>query len=189
MLRLSVGAECRHRRRVLAIVAAQLADELMRGDRDGEIVLPCDALDERIAEILVPVYVRLANLGARSVEVGIDPGARCGVAFATDEEVVGVFTVPLELLPRILSVLARYFKVRVYLGNMVPEEALPPNAVEVILVDEGRLPLVKYAEPRLSKHARDALRILVKGRLQVAGTVLERVSRQGSRAASSRAPA
>ena len=177
MLRLSVSAECEQRRRVLAALTAMPVNEEQGDAYLREIVLPCDVLDEGLAEILVPIYVKLVSLGVHEVEVGIDPGTRCGIVVAAGERIVGAYTVPSELLPRLLSVLSNHFGVRIYLGSAAPREILPSSVADVVLVDERQLPLVKHEGLRLNRHALDALRILVKGRLQAASAALNEAAR------------
>ncbi|MEM0494551.1 MAG: hypothetical protein QXU72_04680 [Thermofilum sp.] len=173
-MRLSVPRDCIHGRRVLASIMPYLIEKHFLDERGEELYLPCDILDERFAHVLVPLYIDALRLGVKLVEVGVDPGtARCGIALAIGEEVIATFTLPQQALADFLGILKRYFEMRLYWGGAIePEETIVEGISDVVHVSEKDLPLVKLEHCGSSDHERDAVRILVKGRLKLANAKL-----------------
>lgn len=173
---LRVSDDCLEGKKVLANIVPALIEKYASSQL-GELQIPCEILDERFVHILVPAYIEATLLGVKALEIAVDPGAaRCGIALAIGERVVEAFTLPQEMLRDLITALSRHFKVRMYLGRGGALENVPIEKVsEVVCVDESYLPPVKIEDETLRDHARDALRILVKGRLQSAREELQRV--------------
>lgn len=173
-MRLSVPDDCIHGKRVLASLLPYLAEKRLLDEGPDELQLPCDILDDRFAHVMVPLYVNASRLGIDFVEVGVDPGAaRCGVALSVGDEVAATFTLPQQALTDFLSTLKRHFKVRLYWGGaLTPSRAILEGVAGVVYVSEAELPLVKLECWGSSDHERDAVRILVKGRLMMANAKL-----------------
>lgn len=171
---LKVTDNCVEGKRVLAALMPSLSKKF--NEENTEVHLPCDILDERFAHVLVPVYIEASLLGVKLIEVSVDPGAaRCGVALAVGEKIVGAFTLPQQALIDFLTIVKQHFDVRLYWGGAItPIKVIAENTSNVIYVDEGDLPLVKLEDYHLGDHEHDALRILVKGRLQLADTKLKK---------------
>ncbi|MGB9709103.1 hypothetical protein [Infirmifilum uzonense] len=163
-----VSSECREKLLILSQYLSRIAGHYEIDPENPQVIIPCEILNDDIAEPLINVFLRSPPQRHKEVIIAVDPGeAKTGLVMAANDEILYASSTTPETFRKIFQALSRYYaRVILFIGNTPAAHKLlevkPPNVV-VEFLDESKLP-IPHTDIKSKDDVLDALGIYLKGR-------------------------